>query len=304
MTASYTFGTVTVTQGSTTVTGNGTGWLTANISPGYFGTDTVGSIPLPVLEVVSDTELTLVTPWRGESASGAPYWLSYDTRDGQQTVNNAQRLAEYIARLDRSALKAIAAIDPVDQSLPIFTGSNSAALVSLSYLLSRLNHTGQLPESAIGENLPPNKAFRRGNIINVVSQSSGVPTGGLIERGSNGNGEYVRYADGTQMTWGLQSFNASVTAGQTFQPGIVQPAAFVGTAKTFVQASFYTGVNGAGFALYAVKFGSSFTNNSSSYGELIMNLGKSPSNALPDFSIGSTAAASLLVNYFTIGRWF
>lgn len=131
LTASYTFGTVTVAQGSTTVTGDGTGWDTANISPGYFGIDTAGSIPVPVLEVVSDTELTLVSPWRGADASGVAYWLSYDTRDGQQTVNNAQRLAEYIARLDSAALAAINGLEPEDQTLILFTGSTSATLLPI-----------------------------------------------------------------------------------------------------------------------------------------------------------------------------
>lgn len=39
------------------------------------------------------------------------------------------------------------------------------------------------------------------NIVGTVSQSGGVPTGALIERGSNANGEYVRFADGTQIAW-------------------------------------------------------------------------------------------------------
>jgi hypothetical protein len=49
-----------------------------------------------------------------------------------------------------------------------------------------------LPDSA-GE------IYNRGNILGTVSQSGGVPTGAIIERGSNTNGEFVRYADGTQI---------------------------------------------------------------------------------------------------------
>lgn len=40
-----------------------------------------------------------------------------------------------------------------------------------------------------------------GNLVGTVSQSAGVPTGAVIERGSNANGDYVRFADGTQMCW-------------------------------------------------------------------------------------------------------
>jgi hypothetical protein len=42
-------------------------------------------------------------------------------------------------------------------------------------------------------------AFRKGTLLGTVSQSAGVPTGAVIERGSNANGEYVRFADGTQI---------------------------------------------------------------------------------------------------------
>jgi hypothetical protein len=44
--------------------------------------------------------------------------------------------------------------------------------------------------------------FGQGNILGTVSQSGGVPTGAIIERGSNANGEYVKYADGTLICTG------------------------------------------------------------------------------------------------------
>lgn len=47
---------------------------------------------------------------------------------------------------------------------------------------------------------PGPEFYQRSNILGTVSQSSGVPTGAIIERGSNANGEYVRWADGTQET--------------------------------------------------------------------------------------------------------
>jgi hypothetical protein len=39
------------------------------------------------------------------------------------------------------------------------------------------------------------------NIVGTVSQTAGVPTGAIIESGSNANGEYVKFADGTLMCW-------------------------------------------------------------------------------------------------------
>ena len=37
------------------------------------------------------------------------------------------------------------------------------------------------------------------NVLGTVSQSGGLPTGAIIQRGSNANGEFVRFADGTQI---------------------------------------------------------------------------------------------------------
>ncbi|PMQ08915.1 hypothetical protein PseAD21_22540 [Pseudomonas sp. AD21] len=41
--------------------------------------------------------------------------------------------------------------------------------------------------------------YKRANIVGSVSQSGGVPTGAIIEVGSNSNGEYVKFANGTQI---------------------------------------------------------------------------------------------------------
>lgn len=48
-------------------------------------------------------------------------------------------------------------------------------------------------------------------LIGTVSQSSGVPTGAVLERGSNGNGEYLRLADGTQACWTDKAASSSAT---------------------------------------------------------------------------------------------
>jgi hypothetical protein len=45
-------------------------------------------------------------------------------------------------------------------------------------------------------------------IVGTVSQSGGVPTGAIIERGSNANGEFVKYADGTLICGVLLSGNS------------------------------------------------------------------------------------------------
>lgn len=45
------------------------------------------------------------------------------------------------------------------------------------------------------------EAYSSANLVGTASQTGGVPTGAVIERGSNANGEYVRFGDGTQICW-------------------------------------------------------------------------------------------------------
>lgn len=42
-------------------------------------------------------------------------------------------------------------------------------------------------------------AYGPGNLIGTVASAAGTPTGAVLERGANANGEYVRFADGTQI---------------------------------------------------------------------------------------------------------
>jgi hypothetical protein len=54
--------------------------------------------------------------------------------------------------------------------------------------------------------------YAQSTILGTVSQSGGVPTGEVIHRGSNDNGEFVRFADGTQIC--TRMVNIGTSAGQ------------------------------------------------------------------------------------------
>lgn len=79
------------------------------------------------------------------------------------------------------------------------------------------------------------------NILGTVSQSAGVPTGAIIERGSNANGEFVRFADGTQICTrqvALDGLSITTAHGAIFRSAPVSfsfPATF--TSVQFAQAS-------------------------------------------------------------------
>lgn len=66
--------------------------------------------------------------------------------------------------------------------------------------------------------------YGRSNVLATVSQSSGVPTGGLIQRGSNANGNFVRFADGTQICTHSITLTYATTTILTKQ--WIYPAAF------------------------------------------------------------------------------
>lgn len=75
-------------------------------------------------------------------------------------------------------------------------------------------------------------SYNRTNILGPVTQLAGVPTGAVIERGSNANGEYVRFADGTQICTYKYTFTGPINSafGAVFNGSLVGaqnfPAAF------------------------------------------------------------------------------
>jgi hypothetical protein len=73
------------------------------------------------------------------------------------------------------------------------------------------NYTGGVAEGAW------NMLYAQGTALGPVSQTAGMPTGALIETGSNANGSFVRFASGLQI---CTRANAAITTA---------PAAFVGT---------------------------------------------------------------------------
>jgi hypothetical protein len=81
----------------------------------------------------------------------------------------------------------------------------------------------------------PADVYRRSNILGTVSQTGGVPTGAVFERETNVNGEYVRFADGTQICR-VQQFSIGAT-GSTW----TFPAAFDNTDTVVVGTANATG---------------------------------------------------------------
>jgi len=148
--------------------------------------------------------------------------------DGQLAVYLNDSVAVYYVEVDtggatqNAKLTALAGLSGGADRLPYFNGANTMAQSTFTAfgrsLVDDANAgaarttlglgtaatatvTTSATDTTAGRVLTtgagPAQAFRRGNILGTVSQSGGVPTGAIIQRGSNANGEFVRFADGT-----------------------------------------------------------------------------------------------------------
>jgi hypothetical protein len=120
--------------------------------------------------------------------------------------------------------------------------------------------------------------------VGSVAQSSGIPTGSVIERGSNSNGEYVRFADGTQICWirGMAGLAVDAAVGSVFRSDVINwtfPSSFSASTTT---SGAVTVANTAYWA------NGNFTSSTACSIRL--------------FAPTATAAAN--INAIAIGRWY
>jgi hypothetical protein len=77
--------------------------------------------------------------------------------------------------------------------------------------------------------------------VGSVAQSGGIPTGAVIERGSNANGEYTKFADGTMICMcSVAGLPVSTATGSIFRSetfSLTFPASFANTASLSVVAN-------------------------------------------------------------------
>lgn len=122
---------------------------------------------------------------------------------------------------------------------------------------------------------PWTETYSKSNILGTVSQTAGAPTGAIIERGSNANGSYIRFADGTQIchfksttalvtTVVVGSVFASVLGTFTFPvafiapPGVALNAVFSAVTAPWVSGAAVTTTTAGIYLLSALSGGSGF----------------------------------------------
>lgn len=99
------------------------------------------------------------------------------------------------------------ALDGTSIRLVKATEAASELSVTVFGAFSVANHYTKAEEDALLQNVAAqaaaqlstldNAAYKRSNAVGTVSQSAGVPTGAIIESGSNSAGQYTKWADGT-----------------------------------------------------------------------------------------------------------
>ncbi|MCQ2994005.1 hypothetical protein NLO95_07730 [Pseudomonas syringae] len=134
-------------------------------------------------------------------------------------------------------------------------------------------------------------------MVGTVSQTSGVPTGAIIEQGANANGRYVRFADGTQICWtrrgsstgnfySIALGNGTIYGSDAFNSAFAMP--FVGIPT--VTCSLVT--NQAQSELCVASMYAAPTETSFGSWRLI--------TATPN----ATIAVGFYINLVAVGRWY
>lgn len=250
-------GTLTLTNNSATVTGSGTAFST-ELAAGDFIVVTVGGVPytLPVKTVNSNTSLTLVSNYTGPTQSGAAWSSVPRVALNMVTAALVAQSAEALRGLnyDKQNWQSIfSGTGDVTVKLPdgtTFTGPAWGGIVtSLNGKLDKNLVTGQ------------------------------VSNGAVIETGSNDNGVYTKFADGTMISSGVVTCT-SATQQITF------PATF-----NSIPAVILSPRGNAGFwSFMGLQPGTPLTTRFTAY-------------AYTDFAGGQGDLTGKTINWYANGRW-
>ena len=150
-------------------------------------------------------------------------------------------------------------------------------------------------DTTAGRLMRADYGYGPGNVLGGVSETGGTPTGAVIERGSTADGEYVRWADGTQICW--------------IRVGLVYDSAM----RLKYDWTFPVPFDGAGFPVVTANLENEFgaTPGPDNLHGPFARQGSSPSTTGCSLRVYRTDGAadfapgdSLPVQAMAIGRWF
>jgi hypothetical protein len=321
----YRTGTVAVTNGSKTVTGVGTLWTTAVNAGDAFALVDANLNPTgawyEVEAVTNNTTLVLKQSYAGITGSNKQYCV-FNLVGNMTTPSFAQRLATFFASfqslIDKPTTTPTALGIPVaDANGDIDSGwlkdasTTVKGVVKVGSNISVADGVISVPEATeavkgVVELATPAEvlagvdteravtpATLTAKILGTVSQVGGVPTGAIIERGSNANGQYVKFADGTMIC--TKSQQVTIDIGGWSATGSIfterNPVAYA------FPAVFYTAPNVSVIARYI----STSSGGSRAWVSLVST---TATNVVPILHASVAGSVTYEFLFLVIGRWY
>ncbi len=193
----YRVGSVAITAGQNTVTGTGTAFsANSRVGDAFQGPD---GRWYEVTNIASGTVLSILPAYQGATVTGGNYGLApmqgYVKESADRLRQTVEQFGATLALLGTPSSSAQlrenigAAARGLNSDITSLTGLTTALSVAQG------GTGGGTPAAArTGLGL---KSAALADILGAVAQSGGVPTGSVLEFGSNANGDYLKLADGT-----------------------------------------------------------------------------------------------------------
>lgn len=228
-TTTYSNGTITVGANSTSVAGSGTAWLTSGLRAGDLFV--AAGLAVPIASINSNTSMTLARPWPGAALSAS----NYDVLILDDQVRSLMATNDLLQKLTGGTLTSLGSLEGTADKVPYFNGPGSMALADLTPAGRALTAL----KGATGAKVPVVTGLNTAALRDIVGTASQFGAA-FIERGSNANGEYVKFADGTLECWAEVSVpNILTLEGNNFHSEFVQwpfPHAFPNNSIVIVTA--------------------------------------------------------------------
>lgn len=168
----YREGTVAITAGQNTVTGAGTSFsANSRVGDAFQGPD---GRWYEVTNIASATVMSILPAYQGATIAGGAYGLAPMQGYVKESADRLRQIVEQWG----STLAGLGAVS-TENVVPVTKGGTGGTTPAAA-------RTGlELKSAAVAE------------VLGTVSHATGVPTGALMERGTNANGTYEKFACGT-----------------------------------------------------------------------------------------------------------
>lgn len=228
----YREGTVAVTTGQNTVTGTGTAFsANSRVGDAFQGPD---GRWYEVTNIASEIVLSIAPAYQGATTTGGAYGLAPLQGYVKESADRLRQTVEQFGATLAVMGGATTAAQLRDNIGAASRGANSD-ITSLAGLTTPLSvaqggtggNTAATARAGLGL-----KAAAVADVLGTVSQSGGVPTGAIFEKGSNANGEYVKFADGSMYCTAIGQVEQFAAQGSLFisnQTSTLLPVSFIST---------------------------------------------------------------------------